>query len=121
MNDFYYRKLKVYHQSKQLVAEVYRITHHFPPQEQYGLTNQIQRAVISIPSNIAEGNARQSTKEYSYFLSVARGSIAELETQLILGERNGYWESKDVESAFDLITEIRKMLTKIKHNLVNKD
>ena len=116
-----YKELIVWQKSMDLVSEVYKLVKKLPKEETYVLSDQMRRSAISIPSNIAEGNARQSTKEYSYFLSVARGSIAELETQLILGERNGYWETKDVESAFELITEIRKMLTKIKHNLVNKD
>lgn len=65
-NDFFYRKLNVYHQSKKLVADVYALTKVFPSQEQYGLTNQIQRAVVSIPSNIAEGMGRFSTKEHTF-------------------------------------------------------
>lgn len=77
MKDFYYRKLKVYHQSKRLVTNIYSLTKTFPLQEQYGLTNQIQRAAISIPSNIAEGMGRFSLKERIHFLEIAHGSLME--------------------------------------------
>lgn len=69
MEDFYYRNLKVYEQAKQLVADVYALTRMFPPQELYGLTNQIQRAAISVPSNIVEGMGRFSLKEQIHFSS----------------------------------------------------
>ena len=112
-----YKELIVWQKSMDLVSEVYKLVRKLPKEETYALSDQIRRSAISIPSNIAEGNARDSTKEYAYFLSVARGSIAELETQLFLCERIGYLESSDLKITFDLITEIRKMLTKIKQNL----
>ena len=73
MEDFYYRKLKVYHQAKVLVADIYHICQRFPPQESYGLTNQIQRAAVSIPSNIAEGMGRFSIKERIHFIDISYG------------------------------------------------
>ena len=116
-----YKELIVWQKSMDLVSEVYKLVKKLPKEETYVLSDQMRRSAISIPSNIAEGNARQSTKEYIYFLSIARGSIAELETQLLLGERTGYWKSDDTAKLFDLITEIRKMLTSIKHNLSKKE
>ncbi|MBO4640799.1 MAG: four helix bundle protein [Treponema sp.] len=116
-----YKELIIWQKSMDLVSEVYKLAKKLPKEETYVLSDQIRRSAISIPSNIAEGNGRHSVKEYGYFLSIARGSIAELETQLLLGERIGYWESKDLTQSFDLITEIRKMLTKIKHNLAIKE
>lgn len=77
MEDFYYRKLKVYHLAKELVADVYSLAKSFPKTEQYGLTSQLCRAVISIPSNIAEGMGRFSKKERVHFLEVAYGSLME--------------------------------------------
>ena len=115
-----YKELIIWQKSMDLASEVYKLVKKLPREENYALSDQIRRSVVSIPSNIAEGNSRDSTKEYDYFLSVARGSIAELETQLILTERIGYLESDDLRKTFDLITEIRKMLTKIKQNLRNK-
>ena len=112
-----YKELIVWQKSMDLVTEIYKLIKKLPKEETYVLSDQIRRSAISIPSNIAEGNTRHSTKEYGYFLSIARGSIAELETQLLLGERIGYWKSDELTKSFDLITEIRKMLTKIKQNL----
>ncbi len=82
MEDFYYRKLKVYHLAKELVADVYSLAKSFPKTEQYGLTSQLCRAVISIPSNIAEGMGRFSKKERVHFLEVAYGSLMETMCQL---------------------------------------
>ena len=120
MNDFYYRKLKVYHQSKQLVAEVYRITHHFPPQEQYGLTNQIQRAVISIPSNIAEGMGRFSKKERVHFLEVAYGSLMETMCQLEIAEMLEYISEEQIQGIETKVTNASKMLISLRKAIENK-
>jgi four helix bundle protein len=73
-----------------LVAELYRITKTFPRDEMYGLTSQLRRAAVSVPSNIAEGQARFSSKEFHHFLSLARGSLVEIETQLLIAEDLGY-------------------------------
>jgi len=79
-----YRDLEVWQLSKQLVADVYRLSSHFPREEIYGLTSQIRRAAISVPLNIAEGNSRRTTKEYVNFLAIARGSAEEVSTCLEL-------------------------------------
>lgn len=82
-----YRDLEVWQMGMQLAEEVYRLVAALPRQEAYGLTAQLQRAAVSIPSNIAEGHARHSTREYLRFVSIAMGSLAELETQLTLAHR----------------------------------
>ena len=81
-----YRDLKVWELGVELAREVYRVTGDFPKDELYGLTNQLRRAAVSIPSNIAEGHARKTQKELSRYLNIAKGSLAELETQLIIAD-----------------------------------
>ncbi len=85
-----YRELKVWRLAMELAEDVYKLCAKFPKHEIYGLTSQLQRAVVSIPSNIAEGQARSSSKEFCHFLGIARGSLAELETQIMLAQRLGY-------------------------------
>ena len=109
-----HKDLKVWKKSLDLVENVYVSTKSFPKEEVYGLTSQIRRAAISIPSNIAEGAARNSKKEFVQFLYVALGSISELETQHIIAERLGYIKSDIISGQ---IEEISKMLTSlIKHH-----
>jgi len=90
-----------------LVEEVYRRTDNFPDSEKYGLTNQMRRCAVSIPSNIAEGAGRNSKKEFKQFLYISLGSISELETQLIISSKLNYLKNK---SLLDELNEIRKML-----------
>ena len=85
-----YRDLIAWQKGMKLVVAVYRATRNFPREELYGLTNQLRRASVSVPSNIAEGQARQSRKEFQHFLSNARGSLVEIETQLQLATDLGY-------------------------------
>lgn len=85
-----YKELIVWQKSIQLVIDIYKLTKIFHKEEIYGLSSQMQRAVVSIPSNIAEGNDRNSSKEFSQFLRIARGSLAELETQIIISEKLEY-------------------------------
>ena len=94
-----------------LATEVYALTKNLPKEEIYGLTNQLRRAAVSIPSNIAEGNGRASQKEYARFLSVARGSKSEVETQLLLCVSLGYLQQSEVTTALNLCVEISKMLS----------
>ena len=82
-----YRDLKVWRLAMELAEDAYKICAEFPKHEVYGLTSQLQRAAVSIPSNIAEGQARNSNKEFNHFLGIARGSLAELETQIMLAQR----------------------------------
>ena len=112
-----FRDLKVWQNSMELVKEVYRLTGAFPKEEQYGLSAQIRRAAVSIPSNIAEGQARNTTGEFIQFLSHAVGSVSELDTQLILSVELGYCSQARTETARNLILELRKMLTALRRKL----
>jgi len=85
-----YKNLKIWHEAMDLVTEVYSLTKKFPEQERYGLTSQLQRAAVSIPSNIAEGTSRASQKEFKHYLSISMGSAFEVTTQLELSFRLGY-------------------------------
>ena len=105
----YYKQLEVWQKSMDLVEEIYKISKQFPKSEIYGLSSQIQRAAIAIPSNIAEGSKRNHKLEYIQFLSIANGSAAELETQLNLIKR--LYSSIDINKAESLLTEILKMFS----------
>jgi len=108
MEVYAYRQLEVWKKAKQLVCMVYSLIKKFPADERYALTDQLRRAVVSIPSNIAEGNGRASNKDYAHFLAIARGSLYETMTQLEIAESLGYIElSEQIES---LAVEIRRML-----------
>ena len=93
-----------------LVEKVYRLTAGFPLSEQWGLTAQMRRAVISVPSNIAEGYGRQATGEYRHHLSIGRGSLLELETQVLLGKRLKYLQPSETDSVITEVEQISKML-----------
>lgn len=108
LNSF--KDLTVWQNAYHLTLEVYRITCAFPPSEQYGLTSQMKRASVSIPSNIAEGYKRQSRKEYLQFLSIANGSTGELETQLLLSRDLGFLSIGDFQRALKLSEEVSKGL-----------
>ena len=104
-----YKELIAYQKSYELVLLIYRMTGSFPKEEIYGLTSQIRRAAVSIPSNIAEGYMRGS-KEYVQFLKIALGSAAELETQLSLSKDLGYCQTKDYQEPQALNEEVIKLL-----------
>ena len=93
-----------------MVKEIYQITGKFPPSEIYGLTNQIRRAAVSIPSNIAEGQGRNSAKEFRQFLGIALGSVAEIETQLIIAQEIGYLSNEKFDFLIISLDTIRKMI-----------
>jgi four helix bundle protein len=105
-----YKQLIVWQKSMELAETVYKVTELFPKTELYGLVSQIRRAVVSIPSNIAEGYGRSSPKEYGQFYSIAYGSLLELETQLTLSSRLDFLSSNDLQKTNSLIEEISKML-----------
>lgn len=98
----YYKDLEAWKKSIELVTLIYKITENFPQSEQYGITNQMRRAAVSIPSNIAEGSSRHSDKETLRFLDISLGALAELETQIIISETLGYLNNKD-----NLLQEIK--------------
>ncbi|WP_296892131.1 four helix bundle protein [Thiobacillus sp.] len=87
-----HEQLEAWRKSMELVEEIYRMTSNFPAQEQYGLVSQMRRAAVSIPSNLAEGAARDGNREFARFLSIARGSLSELDTQCQIAMRLGYFK-----------------------------
>lgn len=105
-----YKELIVWQKSIDLVMEIYKATKSFPKEEVYGLTSQMQRSAVSIPSNIAEGHDRNSTKEFVQFLCISRGFLAELETQVIIAEKLGYMNLKEKERTLNNCYEIGKMI-----------
>lgn len=92
-----------------LVKTVYEVAAHFPSGERYGLTSQVQRSAVSVPSNIAEGAARSGPKEFAHFLNVARGSLSELETQLLISVDLGYMDRG--HAVFASIDRVSRLLT----------
>ena len=115
-----YKDLIVWQRSMELAEEVYRLVKKLPKEELFALSDQIRRAVISIPSNIAEGYERNSTKEYIHFLSIDKGSKAELETQLLLCTKIHYLNNSDIEKSISLIQEIGKMINSLQKHLILK-
>ena len=105
-----YKDLAVWQRARELVQELYRLTEGLPREELFGLSAQIRRAAVSIPSNIAEGYGRQSLIDYIRFLKVARGSCYELETQLILCSDLGYLSEDETQTAFSLLKQTQKLL-----------
>ena len=112
-----YRELKVWQQGIQLSESIYRVTAEFPKHELYGFTSQMRRAVVSIPSNIAEGHIRDSTKEYLHHLSFALGSLAELETQTVIAQRLGYLSTDIVSSIVEQCDHLGRMLRNLQRSL----
>src|SRR5439155_1462971 len=112
-----YRDLLVWQQAMDLVVECYRITPLLPKNETYGLVNQIQRAAVSVPANIAEGHGRDHLDDYLHHLSVANGSLMELETHLLLLPRLSYLKSSQLENALRTADEIGKMLCGLSKSL----
>jgi four helix bundle protein len=112
-----YKELVVWQKSIELVDEIYKITKQFPKSELYGLTSQMQRAAVAIPSNIAEGYKRNHKLEYVHFLSIANASAGELETQLIIARRQ--YQTIDYALAEKLLDEIQRMLYTLIYKLKN--
>jgi four helix bundle protein len=115
-----YRDLKVWQLAMQLTEDVYRITGTFPNKETYALANQLQRAAVSIPSNLAEGHARSSTKDYLRFISIAMGSLAELETQVELAARLLYIDRQKLTELLTTADEVGRMLQGLRKSLQSK-
>jgi four helix bundle protein len=112
-----YKDLLVWQKSTALVKDIYHLTSCFLPDERFGLVSQLRRAAVSVPSNIAEGQARNTTGEYIQFLSHAEGSSAELDTQIRLCLDLGYCAGTDVEDVITLLTDVQKMLKRLRHSL----
>ena len=105
-----YQDLKVWQLAMDMVAQVYRCTATFPKQEMYGLTSQMRRSAVSVPSNIAEGKGRFSRKELVQYLFRARGSLLELETQILIGRRLGYLDDTEGKRLTTFTSEVGRLL-----------
>ncbi|MCX6271510.1 MAG: four helix bundle protein [Bacteroidetes bacterium] len=105
-----HKNLEVWKASMSLSSAVYLLTGLFPKEEKYGLAQQMRRAAVSVPSNIAEGAARSSTKQYYYFLQVARGSASELETQILIAGDLKLIKSDSLKAALEKVSLVRRML-----------
>ena len=115
-----YKELKVWQRSYQLCLEIYKITKGFPDEEKYGLTSQLRRAAVSVPSNISEGYGRKTTPEYIQFLYIAYGSVCEMETQILLSGDLGYISNGRLEMLKEGIREVERMLKALIRSLENK-
>jgi four helix bundle protein len=117
MDNQNFRNLRVWQLGMELAEGVYRLSQQFPKAETYGLVSQIRRAVVSIPANIAEGHATASTKDFVRYLAIAQGSLAELETHLMLAERFKYANSTEIEPILNRCAEEARMLRSLRRSL----
>ena len=115
-----YKELKVWQKARELVKFIYQLTQKFPKEEIYALTSQIRRAVISIPSNIAEGAGHTSKKEFSRYLGIAYASSCELDTQLILSYDLNLINQDELNNSNDYINELQKMLSGLINSIEKK-
>ena len=116
MNNF--KQLKVWQKAVELTTEIYHETNSFPAQEKYGIISQITRSVVSIPSNIAEGSARATVKDFNHFLGIALGSSFETETLLIISNNLGFLNKISFEKLTTELMEIQKMLRGLQKSLI---
>ncbi len=112
-----FKNLQVWQMSMDLACEMYNLIRTLPSEERFGLCDQMRRCAISIPSNIAEGQARNSNKEFIHFLSISRGSVAELQTQLLLCIRLKYTDSLIADNLLTYLTQIDKMLSSLMNSI----
>jgi four helix bundle protein len=112
-----YRDLEVWQLAMEVVIQIYRLTRAFPAEEKFGLVAQLRRAAVSIPSNIAEGHSRLGAGEFRRFVSIARGSVAEVETQLAVAEALGFIRADDV-APLSQLNDLSKMLFSLHRRLV---
>ena len=113
----HYKDLLVWQRGIALTKLVYKLTANFPTDERFGLTVQMRRAAVSVPANIAEGQARRGTKEFLQFLSHAEGSLTELETQVLLSTELQFAKTQDVAPVLEEIDQLQKMLIALKRKL----
>ena|SRR5215475_11395969 len=112
-----YRDLVAWQKAMGLVEEVYKVSCKFPKEEVYGLTNQLRRAVVSIPSNIAEGQGRKSINDFRRFLAISHGSLREVETQILIAERLLYLNQAQAESLISLSSEVGRLINGLNNSL----
>jgi four helix bundle protein len=117
----HYIDLIAWQKAIDLVMRVYEATNGFPPSERFGLTNQLRRAAVSVPSNIAEGQGRHTTRDFLRCLSIASGSLQELETQLIIAHRLNYLEQRSQTGLFSLTSEVARLINGLANSLARKN
>jgi four helix bundle protein len=110
MSQSNYRNLKAWQKARALARTIYEVTASFPSDERFGLTSQLRRAAVSVPSNIAEGDGRLTNGEWRHFLGQARGSLLEIETEILLAMDFGYLSSIEAETASEKITKVVRIL-----------
>ena len=115
-----YRDLLVWQKSMALVKDIYKITAGFPSEEKFGLTSQMRRAAVSVPSNIAEGQARNTTGEFVQFNSYAEGSLADLDTHLTLAVELDFLPAEKADLGLDSIAELRRMLNGLRRSITGQ-
>ena len=120
MNDFYYRKLDAYQLAKTLALEIYKLVNTFPERGRYGMCDQLRRAAISIPSNIAEGTGRFSIKERIHFLNISYGSLCETMCQMEIAKDLGYISQEAYSETEDLASRVSMTISGLKKSLSNK-
>jgi four helix bundle protein len=116
----HFKELHVWQGGMDLVEAVYRSSASFPKAEQYGLTGQVRRAAVSVPSNIAEGHSRESTREFLKHVSIAMGSLSEVETQMEIANRLGYLSAEDLASILDRAAVLGRQLYALRNALARK-
>jgi four helix bundle protein len=112
-----YSELIAWQKAMDLVEEIYAATKQLPKEELYGLTSQIRRAAVSVPSNIAEGQGRKSTNEFLHHLSIAYGSLREVETQVLIAGRLHYLRREDINQLLSLSSEVGRLINGLSHSL----
>ncbi len=120
MNNSDFKQLSVWQKGMDIVEEIYAIVKSLPIEERFALCDQMRRCSVSIPSNIAEGHRRSSNKDFMHFLTISRGSVAELETQLLICQRLRYSDEETISKLCDKLTEIDKMLSSFIFRLSNR-
>ena len=120
MSLLHYRELIAWQKSMALVKRVYSLSKEFPNDERFGLTSQIRRAAVSVPSNIAEGQGRDSTKEFIHHLSIAYGSLMEVETQILIGQDLGYLRNEAVSTLLAESAEAGRIINGLMRSLRRK-
>jgi len=120
MSPSHFRELEVWQLAMRSAKQVYQLTSRFPREERYGLSSQLQRSAVSVPSNIAEGNARGSTRDYARFIGIALGSNAELQTQLLLAQELAFGSTSDLAETLELCDRVGRMLLRLQQALLRK-
>ena len=119
MKSHNFRNLKVWQQSMDLVTEVYKHSSQFPKEEMFGLTSQLRRSAVSVPSNIAEGFAKSSEKDFARFLEISMGSSYEVETQLIIANRLSMLSTEDFNLMLEKLQEVQRMISGLSKSLTS--